>query len=63
MNLVTKRFLSNFNKLTNHETVQHCALKMKEKIKALAALMGQLSLSVGWENGPERGLNTVSFNP
>ena len=24
--------------------------------------MGQLSLSVGWENGPEQGLKTVSFN-
>ena len=26
-------------------------------IKALTALMGQLSLSVGCENGPERGQN------
>ena len=26
-------------------------------------LVGRLSLSVGWENGPERGLKTVSFNP
>ena len=24
-------------------------------IKARTALMGRLSLSVGWENGPERG--------
>ena len=31
-------------------------------IKAPTALMGRLSLSVGWENGPERGLKTVSFN-
>ena len=23
---------------------------------------GRLSLSVGWENGPEWGLKTVSFN-
>ena len=34
----------------------------KIKIKALTALLGQLSLSVGWENGPERGLKTISFN-
>ena len=27
----------------------------KEKIKALTALVGRLSLSVGWENGPEGG--------
>ena len=31
-------------------------------IKALTALMGRLPLSVGWENGLERGLKTVSFN-
>ena len=23
---------------------------------------GRLCLSVGWDNGPERGLKTVSFN-
>ena len=32
-------------------------------IKALTALMGRLSLSVGWENGPDHELKTVSFNP
>ena len=32
-------------------------------IKALTALVGRLSLSVGWENGPKQGLKTVSFNP
>ena len=32
-------------------------------IKALTALTDQLSLSVGWENGLEQGLKTVSFNP
>ena len=32
-------------------------------IKALTALVGQLSLSVDWENGPGRGLKTVSVNP
>ena len=32
-------------------------------IKALIALVGRLSLNVGWENGPERGLKKiVSFN-
>ena len=34
----------------------------KYLIKALIALVGLLSLSVGWENGPERELKTVSFN-
>ena len=24
---------------------------------------GSLSHSVGWENGPERGLKTIYFNP
>ena len=33
----------------------------QSQIKTLTALMGQLSLSVGWENGPERGLKTVIF--
>ena len=33
------------------------------RIKALTALAGQLSLSVGWENSPERGHTIVSFNP
>ena len=33
------------------------------KIKALTALVGRLSLSVGWKNGPEWGLKTVLFNP
>ena len=32
-------------------------------IKALKALVGRLSLSVGRENGPKRGLETGSFNP
>ena len=36
---------------------------MKEKIEVLTALIGRLSLNVGWENGPERGLKTVLFNP
>ena len=30
--------------------------------KAPAALVGRLSLSVRWENSPERGLKTASFN-
>ena len=33
------------------------------EIKALTTLVDRLSLSVGWGNGPERGLKTVSFNP
>ena len=36
---------------------------METKIKALTALEGRLSLSVGWKTGPERGLKTVTFNP
>ena len=32
-------------------------------IKALTALVSQLSLSVGWENSLELRLNHVSFNP
>ena len=34
----------------------------RKKIKALTALVGRVSLSVGWENGPERELKTISFN-
>ena len=37
--------------------------KLEVTIKALTALVGRLSLSVGWENSPERGPNIVSFNP
>ena len=29
----------------------------------IKALVVRLTLSVGWENGPERGLNIVAFNP
>ena len=32
-------------------------------VKALTAMVGGCTLSVGWENCPERGLKTVSFNP
>ena len=39
--------------------------KCLKLIKALTALVGRLSLSLSviWENGPERGLKTLSFNP
>ena len=37
-------------------------LSTLDKIKVLTALVGRLSLSVGWENGPELRLKTVSFN-
>ena len=33
------------------------------KMKALTALVGRLSLTVGWNNGPKQGFATVSFNP
>ena len=31
-------------------------------VKALTTLVGRLSVSVGWVNGPERELKTVSAN-
>ena len=43
--------------------VLHVNCLIKVNIKALTALVGWLSRSVSWENGPERGLKTaVSFN-
>ena len=36
---------------------------LRNYIEALTARLGRLSLSVGWENGPEWGFKTVSFNP
>ena len=42
----------------------HCLLHIQQLsdtagiIKVLTALVGPLSLSVGWENGPERGIKT-----
>ena len=41
----------------------HHSERIASLIKALIVLVGRLSLSVGWENGLERGLKTVSFNP
>ena len=42
-----------------------CSISLKIQIKALTALVGRFSLSVGWENGPEQGLRlfhlTLSF--
>ena len=40
-----------------------CHAYLQIKIKTLTALVGWLSLNVGWENGPEWGLKTISFNP
>ena len=42
---------------------QHAKLVIFGNVRALTALLCRLSLSVGWENGPERGLKIVSFNP
>ena len=39
-----------------------CETTGTQKIKVLTALVDRLSLSVGWENGPERGLKTVLLN-
>ena len=35
----------------------------EKKIKALTVRVCRLSLSEGWENDAEQGLQTVSFNP
>ena len=45
----------------SQDLVQHA--KPHNHIKALTPLVAGLSLSIGGENGPERGLKTVSFNP
>ena len=37
-------------------------MQLQITIKAMTTLVGRLSLSVGWENGPERRLKIVSFN-
>ena len=55
------------NQMTLYELIKLTTLwprcmQESKTIKALTALMGQLSLSEGWENGPELGLKTVSFN-
>ena len=50
-------------RLLNHYNFCLTNLKINAYvIKVLIALVGRLSLSVGWENGPERGLKSVSFN-
>ena len=49
--------------LTGQETGILSLFTASLPIKVLRALVGQLSLSAGWENGPEQGLNTVSFYP
>ena len=47
-----------FNVLTRTTALERLVV-----IKALTALVGRLSMSVGWKNGPERGLTIASFNP
>ena len=42
-------------------TEHNGTIGMTDIIKALTALVGRLSLSVGWENGPERGRKTDSL--
>ena len=49
--------------LTKFDAILICPNILLSDIKALTALVGWLSLSIGWENGPERGYKTVSFNP
>ena len=36
--------------------------EVTQLIKALTSLVGRLSLSVGWENGPDRECKIDSFN-
>ena len=36
---------------------------MTGKIKALRALVGRLSLNIGWGNGSEQGLKNISSDP
>ena len=62
----SKRFTYNVELyfLLNIENILACRLlqllfvltQYNWTIKALTALVGRLSLSVGWHNGPERGL-------
>ena len=40
----------------------NCTLIYNHSHKALTALVGRLSLSVSWGNGPERGLKTITFS-
>ena len=42
--------------------VNPCVVCCDVIIKALTTLLGRVSPSVGRENGPERGLKTVSYN-
>ena len=49
-------------KCTRNNTFKSWLISVTFEIKALTALEGGLSLSVGWENGPEQGFKTVSFN-
>ena len=46
------------------DAISHVSYSIeKNEFEALTALVGRLSLSVDWENGPERRFKTVSFNP
>ena len=52
-----------WTRTNNDKTQRYVAIIDIQRIKALIALVGRLSLIVGWENGPEHGLKTASFNP
>ena len=54
-----KDFTLNHDKILQ---IYFLGVKRHAKIKVLTTLVGQLSLSVGWENGPEWGHKTVSLN-
>ena len=53
-NVIFAMFNISTKKIANRRT---------SRIKVMAALVGRLSLSIVWENGPERGMKTVSFKP
>ena len=58
--------VSKIQKNQLHQKTSHFGSFVNEpqhQIKALTALEGRLSLSVGCENGPEKGLKTISCNP
>ena len=63
-----KHLLCKINKMVvkqnkwNQKHISCIHVHLQNQIKAMTALVGRLSLSVGWKKSPERGLKTVSFN-
>ena len=57
--------LDNFNKVVASKSVSASLDRVMNRLQnqSTDSTEGRLSLSVGLENGPERGLQTSSFNP